>query len=175
MKKYLGQNEIIACMHRHTLSALSHKVSASQRILKMTYYSFSPTLYLLFALHKRTFTNHHFVNTAANFSGLYLREMSSKDRVLSALNFLTGEGVSYYWDGVESNQVEALISDYFDAPTDDEDHRSDDESEEECDHRNEGNNLITLINEWLNKNTHHTYYYLFFLCRTTAYKLWRQL
>ena len=69
--------------------------------------------------------------------------MSSKDRVLSALNFLTGEGVSYYWDGVESNQVEALISDYFDAPTDDDDeddHRSDDESEEECDHRNEGNN-----------------------------------
>ena len=169
MKKYLVHNEIIACMHRHTLSTLSHKVSASQRILKMTYYSFSPTLYLLFALQKRTFTNHHFVNTAANFSGLYLREMSSKDRVLSALNFLTGEGVSYYWDGVESNQVEALISDYFDAPTDDEeDHRSDDESEEECDHRNECNNLITLINEWLNKNTHHTYYYLFFLMQNNS-------
>ena len=95
--------------------------------------------------------------------------MSSKDRVLYALNFLTGEGVSYYWDGVESNQVKALISDYFDAPTDDEKyHRSDDESKEECDHRNEGNNLITLINEWLNKNTHHTYYNLFFLMQNNS-------
>jgi len=47
--------------------------------------------------------------------------MASRDRVLSALNFITGEGVNYYCDGVDGNDVEALISDYFDAPTDDED------------------------------------------------------
>ena len=58
--------------------------------------------------------------------------MSRKDRVLSALNFLTGEGVNYYPDGCDGSALEVLISDYFnDGP-------SDDESEDERDHKNEG-------------------------------------
>ena len=48
--------------------------------------------------------------------------MQDTDRVLSALNFLTGEGVSYYPNDTDSNEVEALIMDYFnDGPSDDDD------------------------------------------------------
>lgn len=70
--------------------------------------------------------------------------MSRKDRVLSALNFLTGEGVNYYPDGCDGRAIEALISDYFhDGP-------SDDESDDECDHKNEGSlhcaNIVNLNN-----------------------------
>ena len=51
--------------------------------------------------------------------------MASRDRILSALNFITREGVNYYWNGV--NDVEVLTSNYFDATTDDEDdHMNDD-------------------------------------------------
>jgi len=55
------------------------------------------------------------------------------DRVLSALNFLTGEGVNYYPHDCDSSAVEALITDYFnDGPSDDED------SDDETGHKNEG-------------------------------------
>ena len=46
----------------------------------------------------------------------------------------------YDWDSVDGNDVDALISDYFDAPAGDEDdHMNDDESKDECDHSIEGN------------------------------------
>ena len=38
----------------------------------------------------------------------------SHSRVVSALNFLTGEGISYHPDGVDHSTLEALITDYFD-------------------------------------------------------------
>ena len=54
--------------------------------------------------------------------------MSSAERVLSALSFLTGEGVNHYPDGCDSSAIEALITDYFnEGPSDD-----------ESNHRNEG-------------------------------------
>jgi len=34
--------------------------------------------------------------------------------VVSALNYLTGEGISYYPDGCDHGAIEALIEDYFD-------------------------------------------------------------
>ena len=55
------------------------------------------------------------------------------DRVLSALNFLTGEGVNYYPNSTDSNEVEALIADYFnDGPSNDGD------SDDELSHKNAG-------------------------------------
>ena len=42
-----------------------------------------------------------------------IRGMSAKDRVLSALNFLTGEGISYVPTGVDEGAIQALIDDYF--------------------------------------------------------------
>jgi len=55
------------------------------------------------------------------------------DRVLSALNFLTGEGVSYYPHDCDFSAVEALIADYFTHGLID-----DKESDDEGDHKNEG-------------------------------------
>ena len=53
--------------------------------------------------------------------------------VLSALNFLTGESVNYYPDNCDENEIKALITDYFnEGPSDD------DDSGEECNHRNKG-------------------------------------
>ena len=63
--------------------------------------------------------------------------MSSTERVLSALNFLTGEGVNYYHDGCDGSAIEALIADYFNEGPDD-------DSDDESDHRNEGKNAILL-------------------------------
>ena len=40
---------------------------------------------------------------------------TSKERVISALNFLTGEGIDYYPNGCNDNAIEALINDYFKA------------------------------------------------------------
>ena len=59
--------------------------------------------------------------------------MSSADRVLSALNLLTGEGANHYPDGDDTNAIEALISDYFNEGP------SDDESDDEINHKNGGN------------------------------------
>ena len=42
--------------------------------------------------------------------------MAAHERVLNALNFLTGEGVAYYPDGCDAQKgraIEALITDYF--------------------------------------------------------------
>lgn len=39
--------------------------------------------------------------------------MAAKDRVISALNYLTGEGISYYPSGVNDGAIVALIEDYF--------------------------------------------------------------
>ena len=61
--------------------------------------------------------------------------MSSTARVLSALNFLTGEGVNYFPEGCDGSAIEALITDYFNEG------QSDDESDEECDHKNDGKYL----------------------------------
>ena len=38
----------------------------------------------------------------------------SRSRVVSALNHLTGEGISYYPDGCDHSAIEALIQEYFD-------------------------------------------------------------
>ena len=55
------------------------------------------------------------------------------ERVLSALNYITGEGVSYYPDGCDANAIDALICDCFvNAPIDD------DDSNEEFSHKNSG-------------------------------------
>ena len=57
----------------------------------------------------------------------------SRSRVVSALNFLTGEGISYHPDGVEHTALEALIEDYFNNGNDE---TTDDSSSNESD--NEG-------------------------------------
>ena len=41
---------------------------------------------------------------------------ASKDKVLSALNFLTGGGISFHPTGVDDGAIQALIEDYFNAP-----------------------------------------------------------
>ena len=54
------------------------------------------------------------------------KEMAARDRVLSALNFLTGEGIAYHPTGVNDEAIQALIEDYFNNGSDDEsDHSSD--------------------------------------------------
>ena len=59
--------------------------------------------------------------------------MSNTARVLSALNFLTGEVVNYYPDDCNGSAIEALITDYFNEAA-----LCDDDKDEECDRRNEG-------------------------------------
>ena len=60
--------------------------------------------------------------------------MMSAERVISALNFLTSEGVNHCPDGCHASDIEALITDYFNEGP------SDDESDDEGDHRNEDKN-----------------------------------
>ena len=59
--------------------------------------------------------------------------MSNTARVLSALNFLTEEGVNYYPDGCDGRATKALITDYFNEAA-----LCDDQCDEDCDRRNEG-------------------------------------
>ena len=40
--------------------------------------------------------------------------VDNRSRVVSALNHLTGEGISYYPDGCDHGAMEAIIQDYFD-------------------------------------------------------------
>lgn len=62
---------------------------------------------------------------------------STKERVISALNFLSGEGIDYYPSGCNDNAIEALINDYFnDGSASGNDDTSDDDSDH-CD--NQGN------------------------------------
>ena len=39
--------------------------------------------------------------------------MATKDMTLSALNFLTGEGILYYLSSVDDDTILAVIEDYF--------------------------------------------------------------
>ena len=48
-----------------------------------------------------------------------------EDRVVAALNFLTGEGIGYHPDGCDQETL-ALINDYFSAPKADEESVSSD-------------------------------------------------
>ena len=64
--------------------------------------------------------------------------MAAKDRVLSALNYLTGEGIAYHPTGIDEGAIQALIDDYFnesgsDASDDDESDHSTDESDHSAD------------------------------------------
>ena len=67
--------------------------------------------------------------------------MSSAERVLSALIFLTGEGVNHFPDGCDGSAIEALITDYFNEG------QSDDDSGDEINHRNEGKLIKIKINK----------------------------
>ena len=60
--------------------------------------------------------------------------MTSAERVISALNFLTGKGVNHCPDSCDASDIEALITDYFNEDP------SDDASNDEGDHRNESKN-----------------------------------
>ena len=42
-----------------------------------------------------------------------MHSMLSAEKVLSALNFLTGEGVNHYPDGCDGSAIETLITNYF--------------------------------------------------------------
>ena len=55
----------------------------------------------------------------------------SRTRVVSALNFLTGEGISYCPDGCDHSALEALIEDYFGG-------NGNDESSDEGAHSSDG-------------------------------------
>ena len=62
---------------------------------------------------------------------------STKERVISALNFLSGEGIDYYPSSCNDNAIKALINDYFnDGSASVNDDTSDDDSDH-CD--NQGN------------------------------------
>ena len=54
---------------------------------------------------------------------------TSKDRVLTALNFLAGEGIDYYLSGCNDSAIEAFINDYFNDGS-----ASASESDDESDH-----------------------------------------
>ena len=58
---------------------------------------------------------------------------------MSALNFLTGEGISYHPDGCEHKVLEALIGDYFNKNND----ATSDDSTDDSDHNSEGLTIIT--------------------------------
>ena len=55
----------------------------------------------------------------------------SHSRVASALNFLTGEGISYHPDGVEHAALEALIEDFNNGNDETTDDSSSNESDNE--------------------------------------------
>ena len=56
---------------------------------------------------------------------------TTKDRLLTALNFLASEGIDYYPSGCNDSVIEALINDYF---NDGSASRNDDTSDDESDH-----------------------------------------
>ena len=62
--------------------------------------------------------------------------LSGAQRVLSAINFLTGEGVSHYPDSCDGSTIEALISEYLNKV----------QSDDENSHRNEGKAITIKIN-----------------------------
>ena len=64
--------------------------------------------------------------------------MAAHNRVVAALNFLTGKGVDYYPNNCNKKDIGALISDYFESNGNDESDGSDCESSDESAHNNEG-------------------------------------
>ena len=60
--------------------------------------------------------------------------MAARNRVVAALNFITGEGVDYYPDNFNEKDIGALSSDYFQHGNDDCD-ENDCESTDESNHR----------------------------------------
>ena len=64
--------------------------------------------------------------------------MAACNRVVAALNFLTGEGVDYYPDNCNEKDIGALISDYFKSNGNDESDGSDCESLDESARNSEG-------------------------------------
>ena len=76
--------------------------------------------------------------------------MAARNRVVAALNFITGEGVDYYPDNCNEKDIGVLISDYFEHGNDDCD-EIDCESADESNHRNEGGKLI-LVNNKIHNN-----------------------
>ena len=65
-----------------------------------------------------------------------MHTMLSAERVPSALNFLTHEGVNHYPDGCDGCTIEALISNYLNKC----------QSDDENNHRNEGKTITIKIN-----------------------------
>ena len=63
----------------------------------------------------------------------------SRSRVVSALNFLTGEGISYPPDGCNHSALEALIDEYFN------DSGNDDSSDDESAHSGEGLTILYFL------------------------------
>ena len=57
------------------------------------------------------------------------KEIAARDRVLSALNFLIGEGITYHPTSINDEAIQALIEDYFNNRSD----TSDDESDHSSD------------------------------------------
>ena len=64
--------------------------------------------------------------------------MAARNRVLTALIFLTGEGVDFYPDNCNEKENGALISEYFESNGNDESDESDCKSPDESDRNNEG-------------------------------------
>ena len=64
----------------------------------------------------------------------------SHSRVATALNFLTGKGISYHPDGIKHTALEALIEEYFNDNGNDE--TMDDSSSNESDNKGFYNCII---------------------------------
>ena len=56
--------------------------------------------------------------------------MAARDRVLSVLNFLIGEGIMYHPTSINDEVIQALIEDYFNNRSDTSDDKSDHSSDE---------------------------------------------
>ena len=68
---------------------------------------------------------------------LRLKRCLLQKRVISALNFLSGEGIDYYLSGYNDIAIEVLINDYF---NDGSASRNDDTNDDDSDHcHNQGN------------------------------------
>ena len=63
--------------------------------------------------------------------------MAASNRVVAALNALTGEGVDYYPNNCNDKDIEALISDYFESNGNDETNGGDCKSTDQGTRNNE--------------------------------------
>ena len=71
--------------------------------------------------------------------------MAAKDRVIPALNYLTGEGISYYPSGISDGAIMVLIEDYFNT-------KFGNESSDDASHHNEDDGTYKKYHLW------YTYY-----------------